>query len=131
MKAFNITFIILFVLFASLQYNDPDPYVWMPIYLYAAFLCYQAIKGRYVRGLYIAGLVIYGAYAAYLFFDKTGVVNWAGAHHAENLVHTMKAEKPWIEETREFGGLLIVIIVLLVNMNWLSRSKAVHTFNVE
>lgn len=131
MKAFNITFIVLFVIFAALQYNDPDPYIWVPIYLYAAFLCYQATRGRYVRGLYIAGLVLCGAYAAYLFFDKTGVINWAAKHHAENLIHTMKADKPWIEETREFGGLLIVIIVLLVNMSRLSGSKEVHTYNVE
>ena len=131
MKVFNIIFIILFVLFAALQYNDPDPYIWIPIYLYAAFLCYKAINRAYPRKLYIAGLAVYAAYAAYLLFDKTGVVNWAEAHHAENIVQTMKAEKPWIEETREFGGLLIVIIVLLVNMRWLSRGKTSHAYNVE
>lgn len=131
MKAFNITCIVLFVVFAALQYNDPDPYLWIPIYLYAAFLCYQAIKGKYPRGMYIAGLLVYAGYAAYLLFDKTGVINWAGKHHAENLVHTMKAEKPWIEETREFGGLLIVIIVLLVNMRALSRTRMVHAYNLE
>ncbi|MBE7171851.1 MAG: transmembrane 220 family protein [Williamsia sp.] len=131
MKAFNIIFIVLFVLFAALQYNDPDPYIWIPIYLYAAYLCYRALKKQYPRGLYIAGLVVYGAYAMYLLFDKTGVLNWAEVHHAENIVQTMKAEKPWIEETREFGGLLIVIIVLLVNMRWLSKSKGGHTYNVE
>lgn len=131
MKAFNITFIVLFVVFAALQYNDPDPYIWVPIYLLAAFLCYKAIKAHYPRGLYIAALVVYGGYAMYLFFDKTGVINWAEAHHAENLVHSMKAEKPWIEETREFGGLLIVIAVLLANMIWLSKKKPVHGYNLD
>jgi general stress protein CsbA len=123
MKVFNIIFIVLFVIFAALQYNDPDPYVWMPIYLYAAWLCYQAIKGRYNRTLYIIGLTVYGLYALYLLFDKTGVLDWIKEHHAENIVQTMKATKPWIEETREFGGLLIVIVVLLINMAWLSRRK--------
>jgi hypothetical protein len=28
----------------------------------------------------------------------------------------MEASKPWIEETREFFGLVIVIVVLLINM---------------
>lgn len=130
MKLFNIIFLVLFILFAALQYNDPDPYIWMPIYLFAAFLCYKATQRQYLRPLYIAGLVVYAGYALYLLFDKTGVLNWAGAHHAESIVQTMKAEKPWIEETREFGGLLILITVLLLNMSWLSK-KTAHTYNVE
>jgi hypothetical protein len=28
----------------------------------------------------------------------------------------MKATKPWIEETREFGGLLMIILVATVNL---------------
>lgn len=123
MKVFNIIFIIVFILSAALQYNDPDPYVWMPIYLYGAYLCYQAIYRRYNPVLYIIGLVVYIAYAIYLFFDKQGVLNWAEEHNAENIAQTMKATKPWIEETREFGGLLILIVVLLINMIWLRKTK--------
>jgi hypothetical protein len=115
MKIFNITFGILFILFAALQYNDPDPYVWMPIYLYSTWLCFDAAKGKFIPWANVLGLVVYGAYTAYLFFDKTGVLNWAEQHHAENIVQSMKAEKPWIEETREFGGLLILIVVILIN----------------
>ena len=124
MKALNFLFIVLFVISAALQYNDPDPYVWMPIYLYGAWLCYQAIKGRYNRTLYIIGLAVYGLYALFLFFDKTGVLDWIREHQAESIVQTMKATKPWIEETREFGGLLILIVVLLMNMVWLGRRRA-------
>ena len=116
MKIFNIILIIILILFAAVQYNDPDPYIWVPIYLYAAFLCYQALKYKYNPTLYVIGLVAYLGYAAYLFFDKTGVLDWAKEHHAESIVQTMKAEKPWIEETREFGGLVIVILVLLINL---------------
>jgi hypothetical protein len=121
MKIFNIVFIILFVLSAALQYNDPDPYLWVPIYLYGAFLCYQAYRKKYVPVLYIIGLVIYIGYAAYLFFDRQGVLNWANEHNAESITQTMKATKPWIEETREFGGLLILIVVLVINMLWLRK----------
>jgi hypothetical protein len=124
MKVFNLLFVVVFVAFAVLQYNDPDPYIWIPIYLYAAFLCYLALKNKYHRILYISGLTVYFLYAAYLFFDKTGVLNWAEEHDAENLVQTMKATKPWIEETREFGGLFIVIIVLVVNMIWQKKRRS-------
>jgi len=123
MKAFNIIFIVLFIVSAALQYNDPDPYIWMPIYLYGAYLCYQAIYKKYNPVLYIIGLVAYIGYAVYLFFDKQGVLSWAEEHHAENIVQSMKATKPWIEETREFGGLLILIVVLIINMVWFSGKK--------
>jgi hypothetical protein len=124
MKAFNVFFIIVFILSAALQYNDPDPYIWMPLYLYGAFLCYQALKRKYNLVLYITGLVVYLSYAVYLFFDKEGVMSWARDHGAENIAQTMKATKPWIEETREFGGLLILIVVLICNMIWLSKKKS-------
>ncbi len=124
MKLFNIIFIFLFILSASLQYNDPDPYIWIPIYLYGAFLCYLASRRKYNPILYIIGLVVYIGYAAFLFFDKQGVLSWAKEHDAENLVQSMKATKPWIEETREFGGLLILVIVLVVNMGWLGKQAS-------
>ncbi|MBD0279265.1 MAG: transmembrane 220 family protein [Flavisolibacter sp.] len=124
MRVFNIIFIVVFILFAALQYNDPDPYIWIPIYLYGAWLCYLALKHKYSRVLYLIGFIAYGGYAVYLFFDKTGVWDWATEHHAENIAQTMKATRPWIEETREFGGLLILIIVMLMNMMWLKRNRS-------
>lgn len=124
MKWLNVFFIVIFIISAALQYNDPDPYIWVPIYLYGAFLCYQAFKGIYNRVLYIIGLVVYLGYAAYLFFDKQGVLSWANEHDSESIVQTMKATKPWIEETREFGGLLILVVALIINMVWLGRRRA-------
>jgi hypothetical protein len=121
MKAFNIVFTVLFIIFAALQYNDPDPYIWMPIYLYAASLCYFAAQKKFYPKAYLYGIGIYALYAIYLFFDKSGVIDWASEHHAENIAQTMKATKPWIEETREFFGLLILIVVLGINYSY-SRS---------
>ena len=121
MKAFNIVFIVLFIVFAALQYNDPDPHIWVPLYLYGAYLCYLALKKDYNRVLFLAGLFIYSAYAIYLFLDKTGVLAWMTEHDAENIATSMKATKPWIEETREFFGLVILIVVLLINMFLLKK----------
>ncbi|PWS28720.1 hypothetical protein DHW03_02430 [Pedobacter yonginense] len=115
MKIFNIIFCILFVVSAALQYNDPDPYIWVPIYLYGAWLCFKAAQHKFYPKAYLIGIAVYALYAIYLLFDKTGVLNWYENHHAENIVQSMKATKPWIEETREFGGLVILIIVLLAD----------------
>lgn len=122
MKIFNISFIVIFIVFAALQYNDPDPYIWIPFYLYAAYLCLLAIKRKYSQTLYIIGFVVYIAYGIFLFFDKTGVLDWAQEHDSENIVRSMQATKPWIEETREFFGLLIVLAVLVINMLWLRKA---------
>ena len=115
MRIFNLIFCVLFVLFAALQYNDPDPYIWIPIYMYAAILCWLAFRGRYYPAAYLAGIGLYFAYAVYLFFTKDGVLDWITQHHAANITETMEAEKPWIEDTREFFGLLILIVVLLID----------------
>lgn len=123
MKTANIILTIVFLIFAILQYNDQDPYVWIPIYLLAAFLCWQATKNKFPGFLYFIGIIICLIYGSYLFFDKNGVLSWANEHAAESLVHTMKADKPWIEESREFGGLIIVLLVLLINYFTYRKTK--------
>ena len=115
MKIFNLLFVILFVVSAALQYNDPDPWLWIPIYLYGAILCWFAFRGKYYLKAMLLGIALYCIYAVYLVFAKNGVIDWATEHNAESLVQTMKAEKPWVEDTREFGGLLILIIVLTID----------------
>lgn len=122
MKVFNIVFAFLFIVFAGLQYNDPDPYLWVPIYLLSAFICVDAYRKIYRPLLYAIGFIGYTAYAVFLLLDKTGVLNWATKHDAENIAESMKATKPWIEETREFFGLLILIVVLVVNKIWLTKA---------
>lgn len=124
MRIFNFLFCIIFILFAAVQYNDPDPYVWMPIYLYAAVLCWLAFRSRYFPWAYLLGILVYAVYAIYKFFDENGVWDWMTKHHAANIASTMKAEQPWIEETREFFGLVILIVVLLVDYLY---SKKVRT----
>jgi hypothetical protein len=123
MKIFNWFFIVAFVIFAALQYNDPDPYIWVPIYLYAAYLCWQAIRKKFSPPAYWIGFVIYGAYALYKMFDENGLIDWITKHNGQNIAETMKAETPWVEETREFFGLVIVIVVLVINYIYLSRLK--------
>jgi hypothetical protein len=123
MKIFNLVFCILFILFAALQYNDPDPYVWMPIYLYAAMLCWLAFRKKYFPLAYLLGIAVYTIYAIYKFFDQNGVWDWMTKHHAANIADTMKAEQPWIEETREFFGLIILIVVLLIDYLYGKRIK--------
>jgi hypothetical protein len=116
MKILNIFFCVVFILFAIVQYNDPDPYLWIPIYLYPALLCYFKLMQKPISKIaYWAGFLVFGAYAIYKMFDTNGIIDWIQFHNASNIASTMKAEKPWIEESREFFGLLIILIVLGIN----------------
>lgn len=115
MKIFNLIFCIFFILFAALQYNDPDPWLWVPIYLYSAILCWLAFRGKYFPKAFLFGIIAYLGYAVLLFFEKDGVLDWITKHDADNIAGTMKAETPWIEDTREFFGLLILIVVLAID----------------
>ena len=126
MKVFNIFFCFVFIVFAALQYNDPDPYVWMPIYLYTSVLCWLASRNRFYPKAYIAGIIVYAVYALYKVFDANGLIDWITKHNEQNIAETMKAEKPWIEETREFFGLVILIMVLLINFFY-ARKKRLKT----
>ena len=123
MKAFNIIFCLLFIFFAALQYNDPDPYIWIPIYMYGAVLCWLAFRNKFYPKAYIFGIILYSLYAIGLFFWKDGVLDWINKHNAEDIAATMKAEKPWVEETREFFGLVILIVVLAIDFFY-ARRKA-------
>ena len=121
MKIFNVFFCFVFILFAALQYNDPDPYIWMPIYLYTAVMCWFAFRSRFYPTAYLIGIAVYALYAIYKIFDINGLIDWITKHNEENIAETMKAEKPWIEETREFFGLVILIVVLLINYFYAKR----------
>jgi hypothetical protein len=132
LRTVNVIFFVLFLISAALQYNDPDPYIWIPIYLYAAVLCFYAFRSRYFPKAYIAGIIVYAILAVPRFLDNDGVLSWMNEHNSENLAQSMKASKPYIENAREFFGLLILIISLLANLiyyNWVfsknrSQSKA-------
>jgi len=115
MKIFNLIFCLLFIVSAGLQYNDPDPFLWIPIYMIGAVISFQASKEKYYPKFTIFVSGVFLIYGVYLFFDKFGVLNWLNEHNAENIAGSMKASSPWIEETREFFGLLILIFVLMIN----------------
>ena len=83
--------------------------------MYSAILCWLAFRNKFYPKAYLIGIIIYAVYAIGLFFWKNGVWDWMTKHNAENIAATMKAEKSWIEETREFFGLIILIVVLAIN----------------
>ena len=54
--------------------------------------------------------------SVYLFVTEDGVWSWMVDHQFDSLTQSMMATAPWIENTREFGGLFIMLIVCAVNV---------------
>jgi Transmembrane family 220, helix len=111
MKILNFLLAIMFLAFAYLQFNDPDPIIWISIYGVMAAFAVMAIFGIYPKKIHIAVLVIYALYSIYYF---PGVMEWLHQEDKATIFNEMEKEKHlFIEESREFFGLLICVIVLL------------------
>ncbi|MGE5943248.1 MAG: transmembrane 220 family protein [Flavobacteriales bacterium] len=112
-KIINVVLFILFGLFAVVQLNDPDPMVWFTIYAIVAIVClvanYKKIP-KILLWILILGLVIYSV--SYFPYFK----DWFNIDHKEELFGKMVYEKPYLEGTREFLGLLIAAIALVYQL---------------
>ena len=111
----NGFFCLSFILFAYVNLNDPDSWLWVTIYMVAAISCGLAAFGKYYPAVYILAISFYLVYAVVLFFSKDGVLDWIVKYRAPNIAASMQATKPYIEKTREFFGLLIISIALIIN----------------
>jgi hypothetical protein len=121
MKIVNILLALLFASFAAVQFNDPDPLIWIFIYGAVAILCALASFGIYVRGVMIVLLLAYAGYSC-LFID--GTMTWLSQEDKSILFDDLsKMQHPYIEEAREFLGLLICLAVLGMHLIRSSKMK--------
>ncbi|MFD2143933.1 transmembrane 220 family protein [Mucilaginibacter antarcticus] len=111
----NVIFCISFLGFAYLNFDDSDWYLWVPIYVAVAACCGLACFSMYYPNVYLGLTAFYLIYAVKLFFEKDGVKDWIVKYRTPSLVESMKAEKPFIENTREFFGLLIISGALVID----------------
>jgi hypothetical protein len=114
MKAVNLLLALMFVVFAYLQINDPDPIVWILIYGSMAVICVLAafrITPRIIMGVMLLAFIGY----SFVFFD--GVKEWFGQPDKSVLFDdVLKMQYPYIEESREFLGLMICVTVLAIHL---------------
>lgn len=111
----NGFFCLAFAAFAYVNLNDKDSWLWAPIYLVASVCCGLAAFEKYYPKVYLVAIAFYLIYALILFFIKDGVKDWIFKYHNPSLVESMQATKPYIEQAREFFGLLIISGALAMN----------------
>ncbi|MEM7405113.1 MAG: transmembrane 220 family protein [Pseudomonadota bacterium] len=103
-------FTLLMLTMAYLQLNDPDPALWVAVYLTLAGLTLLgSVLGRQklVAGAALAVAVVWAATlapSAYELFAN---------HPAGDLLTGMSPDRPYVEEAREAGGLLIGALAML------------------
>ena len=100
----NIILGVLFLSFAVLQLNDPDPIIWFSMYMIVAIVSiasnYKSINSLIIWGL-IIGYLIYASTYFSLFLD------WLQTEDKNEIFGEMVYEKPYLEGSREFFGLII------------------------
>jgi hypothetical protein len=111
----NAYFWLAFAAFAYVNLNDKDSWLWVSIYMVASICCGFAAFGRFFPTVYLVAIAFYLVYAIRLFFIKDGVKDWIIKYRTPSLVESMQATKPYIEQAREFFGLLIISGALAIN----------------
>jgi hypothetical protein len=125
MRYLNFSLAVMFLVFASLQLNDPDPITWILIYGSMAALCVLAAFDRYVRWLMIVQIICYVFYAILLL---PGLRLWLGSSDRSLLFDDLaKMQHLYIEESREFLGLMICLTV--IGLYWVRSSKGLKKAN--
>lgn len=92
----------IFLLFAALQYNDPDPFIWIPLY---AIVGIVFIAKSFTKNL------LYVIIASYVFYMLTYIpdfLQWV-KDGTPTITSSMKAGNPEVELMREFFGLFLCI----------------------
>lgn len=109
-RLLNVFLSIIFVVFALVQLNDPDPWVWFTIYFLVAAGLIASIFIRlpaWTLYLAVAGLLLFaGSHASYF-------LQWLSSDNLSELFGEMPADKHYLEGTREFLGLLIALAAIL------------------
>ena len=123
MKVVNLLLAVMFLAFAFVQINDPDPLVWILIYGSMAVVCILAAFRYYPRlvlGFMLLALLAYSI----VFFE--GVSEWFRQDNKSVIFDDIaKMQHPYIEESREFLGLMICVIVLAIHLVLSRKSSAV------
>lgn len=103
-KIIHIVLAIVFLLFAVIQLNDPDPIQWFLLYFFVSILFVYSNYRRISDRILLILVVLYLAYSGWYF---SYFMDWTRIEHKEELFGKMVYEKPYLEGTREFLGLLI------------------------
>ena len=107
----KISFSVILIAFSIVQFNDPDPLIWVLVYGLSSILILLSAFINIPK-------VIFYLFVTFIFFWccslTPSLINWIIIEKGSNLMQVMQTSKPYIEETRECLGLFITFIMLLI-----------------
>ncbi|MEM6698419.1 MAG: transmembrane 220 family protein, partial [Bacteroidota bacterium] len=110
MRILYIVLSVLFTLFGLVQINDVDPWFWVSYYLFIAVLMGAASFGQFrLYGFIVASAITLISLVRLLPDFQAWVQDGM-----PSIVESMKAETPYVEFVREFLGLFIVLLALVL-----------------
>lgn len=104
MKLLSFFFALLFLAFSGVQLNDPDGIYWFLGYLVLAIL---AVANGFGKVKPVINLVALVALVGGLLFYAPGFYEFLTNEDGIAFSQGMQNDFPYIEEAREFGGLVI------------------------
>jgi len=111
MKILNLVLAVLFLLFASLQFNDNPDDIWFWVFIYATVGIISAFAafGKYNMWVIILtiGVVVYQMFRMFPAFFQWITMGMP------SITGEMKAISPHVELVREFFGLVVCLLVLI------------------
>ena len=117
----NAIMLLLFLFAAAVQFNDPDPAVWIGIYGVAAVVCVLEIRRRAPVWMPVAVALIALVWAGTLYYGARDVP-------VMSLFAEWEMRDVRVEEAREMYGLAIVaawmIVIAIVRWTRATRRRA-------
>jgi hypothetical protein len=99
----NAVFLIIYLLSAVVQYNDPDTLPWALIYLSASAMCVLEAGNKQANWLPPTLVVISLVGIGFLLPSIIGQVS------LEQIFESITMKTKAVEEAREIGGLLLIV----------------------
>ncbi|MFV2004902.1 MAG: transmembrane 220 family protein [Gammaproteobacteria bacterium] len=121
LRIFQLFVFIILLLMVVVQFNDPDPLFWIAFYGACALVPVFSFLKLNNKPLFYACLV-FGVIA--LFISYEGALEYTNHYKDESLLQSMSADKPYLEETREFFGVVIALALITAHQFILSRQPA-------
>ncbi len=109
MKIINAILTLLMAVFAILQWNDPDSWLWIFIYGYVTLMAGLTFSSIRLKWFIIAGII---GLLIGIAFNTADFLEWIRSG-MPSITGQMKAESPFVEVIREFLGLVIALCVMI------------------
>jgi len=119
-KIYQLFSFAILLAMVVVQFNDPDPLFWISFYGACALVpAFSFLKLNNKPLFYIC--LVFSVIAIYVSLE--GALEYTQYHKDESLLQAMSADKPYLEETREFFGALIALLLISVHQFIIAKHK--------